>query len=78
MNIYHGKELEVSRVKRKQQQLRVTRRYYMKNLGRLLIVFIIGFSISYGVISSYLYNELREDIKENDNIPYYVKDELLR
>ena len=50
----------------------------MKNLCRLLIVFVIGFSISYGVISSHLYNELREDIRENDNIPYYVKDELLR
>ena len=50
----------------------------MKNLGRLLIVFIIGFSISYGVMSSHLYNELRENIREDDNIPYYVKDELLR
>ena len=68
----------MSRVKRKQQQLRATRRYYMKNLGRLLIVFIIGFSISYGAMSSHLYNELRENIRENDNIPYYVKDELLR
>ena len=68
----------MSRVKRKQQQLRATRRHYMKNLGRLLIVFIIGFSISYGVMSSHLYNELRENIRENDNIPYYVKDELLR
>lgn len=50
----------------------------MKNLGRLLILFITAFSISYGVMSSHLYNELREDIIENDNIPYYVKDELLR
>lgn len=78
MNIYHGKELEVSRVKRKQQQLRATRRYYMKNLGRLLILFITAFSICYGVMSSHLYSELRENIRENDNIPYYVKDELLR
>ena len=50
----------------------------MKNLGGLLIVFIIGFSISYGVMSSHLYSELREDIRENENIPYFVKDELLR
>lgn len=50
----------------------------MKNLGRLLILFITAFSIGYGVMSSHLYNELREDIIENDNIPYYVKDELLR
>lgn len=50
----------------------------MKNLGRLLILFIIGFSISYGVMSSHLYSKLREDIRENDNIPYFVKDELLR
>ena len=50
----------------------------MKNLGRLLILFITAFSICYGIMSSHLYSELREDIRENDNIPYYVKDELLR
>ena len=50
----------------------------MKNLGRLLISFITVFSIGYGVMSSHLYSELREDIRENDNIPYFVKDELLR
>ena len=64
----------MSRVRRKQQ----TKRNYMENLVRLLILFITIFSMSYGVISSHLYNELREDIIENDNIPYYVKDELLR
>ena len=64
----------MSRVRRKQQ----TKRNYMENLVRLLILFITIFSMSYGVISSHLYNELRKDIIENDNIPYYVKDELLR
>lgn len=64
----------MSRVRRKQQ----TKRNYMENLVRLLILFITIFSMSYGVISSHLYSELREDIIENDNIPYYVKDELLR
>ena len=65
---------KMSRVRRKQQ----TKRNYMENLVRLLILFITIFSMSYGVISSHLYNELRKDIIENDNIPYYVKDELLR
>ena len=65
---------KMSRVRRKQQ----TKRDYMENLVRLLILFITIFSMSYGVISNHLYSELREDIRENDNIPYYVKDELLR
>jgi hypothetical protein len=64
----------MSRVRRKQQ----TKRDYMENLVRLLILFITIFSMSYGVISNHLYSKLREDIRENDNIPYYVKDELLR
>lgn len=64
----------MSRVRRKQQ----IKRNYMENLVRLLILFITIFSMCYGAISDHLYNELRKDIKENDNIPYYVKDELLR
>lgn len=64
----------MSRVRRKQK----IKRNYMENLVRLLILFITIFSMSYGAISNHLYSELREDIEENDNIPYYVKDELLR
>lgn len=64
----------MSRVRKKQQ----AKIKYMENLVRLLILFIIVFSMSYGAISNHLYSELRKDIKENDNIPYYVKDELLR
>lgn len=65
---------KMSRV-RKKQQAKIN---YMENLVRLLILFIIVFSMFYGAISDHLYNELRKDIEENDNIPYYVKDELLR
>lgn len=64
----------MSRVRRKQQ----IKRNYMENLVRLLILFITIFSMFYGAISNHLYSELRKDIEENDNIPYYVKDELLR
>lgn len=64
----------MSRVRKKQQ----TKRNYMENLVRLLILFITIFSMCYGAISNHLYSELRKGIKENDNIPYYVKDELLR
>lgn len=64
----------MSRVRRKQK----IKRNYMENLVRLLILFITIFSMSYGAISNHLYSELRKDIEENDNIPYYVKDELLR